>query len=147
MMTHCCLSKGLTCGYQSSCALAQGSLMPQSVHIPHSQTHGLPYKVPSDHLHKDLSNLIRFLIFSIILSWCCAPVPQISGLSEWCPTNELIQITLKSQIRFKTIQPAWNCAGINAGPKNKLSFSLCCFKIKVKECCQTLDFSLSFARH
>lgn len=56
-------------------------------------------------------------------------MPQISGLSEWCPTNELIQIILKSQIRFKTIQSAWVCGGINAGPETKLSFALCCFQM------------------
>lgn len=129
MENHCCLPKGLPCGCQSCCVLAQGSLMPQSVHVLHSQTHELPKKVLSDHLHKDPSTLIRFLIFNIILSWCCAPVPQISGLSEWCPTNELIQIILKSQIIFKTIQSAWVCGGINAGPETKLSFALCCFQM------------------
>lgn len=114
--------------------------MPQSARILHSQARGPSYKVPADHLHKDLSNLIRFLIFSIILSWCRAPVPQISGLSEWCSTNELIQITLKSQIRFKMIQSGWNWGGRNAGPKEKAFISLCCFKIKLRECCQSLDF-------
>lgn len=38
------LPKGLPCGCQNCCVLAQGSLMPQSVHVLHSQTHELPKK-------------------------------------------------------------------------------------------------------
>lgn len=82
----------------------QPSPVPLSVHLTHSWVQGCPYKVPLDHVHRGLPNLVRFLISSAIPSWRWAPVPQISGLSGRCPTNELIQIMLKSQIRLKTIQ-------------------------------------------